>query len=105
MEPDALANVVRESLSRLTDERMSLLRRQLVTDLSRSRLHVGACLFMLGIPATVPDELSPSDIAHLVRYVRINKPQLMDLVAHPIAAQVQSSPGDLDLDARPAIAA
>jgi hypothetical protein len=85
IEPDSLLEVVRKTLLSLTDEEMTSLRSRLISDLKKARLHVGACLFMLGIPASVPDDLTPSDIAQLLRYVRINEPQLMQLVAPPIA--------------------
>ena len=84
IEPDALLDVVRKTLLSLTDEEMASTRSRLIADLKKARLHVGACLFMLGIPAAVPDDLTPSDIALLLRYVRINEPQLMQVIVPPI---------------------
>ena len=88
IEPDALLEVVRKTLSSLTEAEMGLLRIRLISDLKKARMHVGGCLFMLGIPASVPDDLTASDIAQLLRYVRINEPDLMRVVAHPIAEQL-----------------
>ncbi|HEU4388378.1 MAG TPA: hypothetical protein VFV34_11315 [Blastocatellia bacterium] len=83
IEPDALVDVVRKTLLSLTDEEMASIRSKLISDLRKARLHVGACLFMLGIPAFALDDLTPSDIAQLLRYVRINKPQLLPVIASP----------------------
>ena len=101
IEPDAVLDVIRKTLFSLTDDEMTSLRSRLLSDLRKARLHVGACLFMLGIPASAPEDLTPTDIAQLVRYVRINQPHLMQVVEQPIAEQLGWRTGGLETGPRP----
>jgi hypothetical protein len=74
LEPDDLRNQVQRRLSTLREADSKLLRRRLVTGLAKAGVQIGPSLFMLGIPATSPDDLTPTDMGKLLRYIRINFP-------------------------------
>jgi hypothetical protein len=73
--PDELRDRVRAALLRLGSGERVEIRDQLLTQLHRAGVNIGNCLFSLGIMAETPSELTPSDLAYLIRYIRINSPQ------------------------------
>jgi hypothetical protein len=84
MDPDELRNRLRDSLlTRPFDER-SVATNRIATGLKNAGLNVGATAVLLGIPGETVSDLTPSDIAHLVRYVRINRPEILKAVTQPL---------------------
>lgn len=82
--PEWLRESLFNSLSSLSyDERSNALDR-ILSDLRKARVNLGPTLFKLGIPASKPDELSPNDMAKLVRFIRINQPEAMKVIASTI---------------------
>ena len=81
IEPDLLRDKVFDALSSLTEDDRALMRDNLLARLERAGVDVSGSLFQIGIPAETADDLTPSDIAKLLRYVRINKPEAMKRVA------------------------
>jgi hypothetical protein len=72
--PDDLCNRVQLGLSTLAELDRRAWERKVFTELSKAGVHTGAALFMLGIVVNTVDELTPSDVGKLLRYVRINSP-------------------------------
>jgi hypothetical protein len=85
MDPGVLRNAVLEGFSVLGADEAGSLRDSLLRGLSKAGLDVGASLFLIGRPADRPDELTWPDLAHLVRYVRINRPGALAAVQVPLA--------------------
>lgn len=81
LEPDALRESVREALSALTDDELASWRDQLLSGLRKAGMNLEACRFLIGISEDPIDNLTPSGIAHLIRYVRLNLPEAMKVVA------------------------
>jgi hypothetical protein len=72
--PEWLRDRVFQALNRLSADERASVRDRILSDLRKVGVNIMSGLLTLGIPASMPDELSPSDIAKLVRYVRINAP-------------------------------
>ena len=81
IEPDALRDSVRNALSALTADELASWRDHLLNGLREAGLNLGACSFLIGISAASTNALTPSGIAHLIRYVRINLPETMKVIA------------------------
>ena len=81
LEPDALRDSVRDALSALTPDELASWRDHLLRGLRKAGVNLGACGFLIGISDDSTDNLSPSGIAHLIRYVRLNLPGAMEAVA------------------------
>ena len=81
LEPDALGESVRKALSALTDDELASWRDQLLSGLRKAGMNLEACRFLIGISEDSIDNLTPSGIAHLIRYVRLNLPDAMKVVA------------------------
>ena len=75
--PDHLRETLFKALSALPPDECGRARDKILSDLRRAGLNISSGLVKLGILAETPDELSPSDIAKLVRYVRLNRPEAM----------------------------
>ena len=85
LEPDDLRNQVQQTLSALSEDDGKRFHQSLLTGLAKAGVHVGALLFILGIPTTSFAELTPSDMGMLLRYIRINIPAAIKAVAEPLA--------------------
>jgi len=85
LEPDDLRNRVQRALSMLCQADGHVMRQRLITGLAKAGVHVGSALFMLGIPAASLDDLSPSDMGKLLRYIRFNSPAAIEALAGPLA--------------------
>jgi hypothetical protein len=73
--PDDLRDRVRVALLRLSPDERVAVRDQLLAQLHQAGVNIGNSLFSLGIVAETPGELTPSDMAYLIRYIRINSPK------------------------------
>jgi hypothetical protein len=73
-EPDELRQAVQETVSSLSEEQRAGYCRRLLDALAEQGLNVPALLFVSGVVEQEPADLTPSEIAHLFRYVRINVP-------------------------------
>ena len=72
------------------DDRISI-KEGLVSAIQGSRLNVGSILLLLGIHADTVEELTPSDIGYLVRYIRINSPDVLATLKRPLAELFESA--------------
>src|SRR5262249_9611448 len=76
-EPDRLRDVVRDALLSLTEpERFNVCSR-LLGELKKAGLRIRPCLLMLGVSAATTEELTASEIAALIRYVRLTQPGIV----------------------------
>lgn len=85
LQPDDLCNKTQKALSALPEENRESLRDELLTGLTKAGINIASALMLLGIPARTPDDLSPSDMGKLMRYVRINMPEVIKALAEPLA--------------------
>jgi len=76
-----LRDSVRDALSTLTADELASWRDHLLRDLRKAGVNLGACAFLIGISDGSTNNLTPSGIGHLIRYVRLNLPETMKVVA------------------------
>ena len=79
-EPNALRDAVCRALLLISIDERSAFHNQLLDELRKAGIRVRECLFMLGASATT-EELTPPEIAALIRYVRLVDPKAMTAVA------------------------
>jgi hypothetical protein len=84
-EPDSLRDAVCSALSSLTDEQRASVGNKLLAELSKVGLRVRESFLKLGVSASTLGELTAPEIAALIRYVRLAKPNLMLAVAEPLS--------------------
>src|SRR5262249_2311416 len=73
-DPDELGRVVQDTVSSISEEQRAAYSRRLISILVELGLNVPALLYVSGVVEQEPDDLTPAEIAHLIRYVRINVP-------------------------------
>jgi hypothetical protein len=83
--PDELKAVVRDGLVQMALQEREDFIRVLEDEMRRAKLNMRSYLIPLGIPARVPGELTPTEVGHLVRYLKINVPQAMAAVERALA--------------------
>ena len=82
---DHLKSVVRDGLISLKfDARIEFIQ-ELEAEMKRSNLSMRAYLIPLGIPASTPEELTPTEVGHLVRFLKIIVPRAMPAVERTMA--------------------
>ncbi len=57
----------------------------LEAEMRRANLNMRAYLIPLGIPGRSPEDLTPTEVGHLVRFLKINVPQAMPAVERAMA--------------------
>ena len=80
-EPNALRDAVCRALLSISIDERSAFHNQLLDELRKAGIRVRECLFMLGASAATTEELTPPEIAALIRYVRLVDPKAMTAVA------------------------
>ncbi|HLA11897.1 MAG TPA: hypothetical protein VJ023_15025 [Pyrinomonadaceae bacterium] len=84
MSANGLRNGLYKALSRFALPERVLLYKRLIGDLEKAGIRVGSRLFLLGIPAKIPEELTPSDIGKLIRSVYLNEPQAIAAISETL---------------------
>jgi hypothetical protein len=77
---DELKNSVREMLVLMEALERKLFIKTLEYEMLRSGLSVRPYLIPLGIAAQCPEDLTPTEVGHLIRFFRINVPKAMVVV-------------------------
>lgn len=99
LKPDDLRDQVQKALSRLCEADSKAARQRLLAGLAMAGVHVGATLFMLGIPATSLDDPTPSDLGMLLRYIRINTPTAIKAL-NGVLSELLAAKEELEIAAR-----
>lgn len=98
LDPDDLKNLVRDELISMNANDRELFVETLETEMERANFSLRSYLIPLGILAKTPAELTPTEIGHLVRFLKINVPSAM-LAVERATAQFPgfaSYPGPFD---------
>jgi hypothetical protein len=82
--PNDLRDRARHALATLAEEERKAAFGRLLAGLAGAGVNVSSSIIVLGIPARRADELTPSDMAKLLRYVRINWPEAIAALAEPL---------------------
>jgi hypothetical protein len=75
LDPNELKNLVRDGLMALSMPEREEFIQTLGAEMKRVSLSIRAYLVPLGIPARSPEDLTPTEVGHLIRFLRINVPQ------------------------------
>ncbi|MEK6303364.1 MAG: hypothetical protein AABO41_21860 [Acidobacteriota bacterium] len=78
--PDDLKIVVRDQFGSMTTADRVAFILALETELLSANLSMRSYLILLGISASSPEELTPSEVGHFVRFLKINVPSAMRAV-------------------------
>ncbi len=83
-EPNALRDGLYQALLKLSPQERTAMRSELLAGLGQAGVNISNCLFALGRAARTIDELTPSDLAYLIRFVRLNSPEALRVIAKPL---------------------
>ena len=65
----------------------------LEAEMRRAGLNMRAYLIPLGIPGRSPDDLTPTEVAHMIRFLKLNVPQAMPAIERALTRYEVFSPG------------
>jgi hypothetical protein len=85
LDADELNNSVREMLVLMEALERKLFIKTLEYEMSRSGLSIRPYLIPLGIAAAYAEDLTPSEVGHLIRFFKINVPKAMPAVWRVLA--------------------
>jgi len=85
LDADKLKDSVREMLVLMEALERKLFIKTLEYEMSRSGLSIRPYLIPLGIAAEYAEDLTPSEVGHLIRFFRINVPKAMSAVVRVLA--------------------
>ena len=84
-DPTELKSIVRDGLVSMTMADREEFIQALEAEMRRVNLNMRAYLIPLGIPGRSPEDLTPTEVGHLIRFLRINVPQATAVVDKTIA--------------------
>ena len=85
VDPNELKARIRDGLVAMDIPTREAFIRTLEAEMKRLRLDMRSYLIPLGIPARSPEDLTPTEVGHLVRYWRYNVPQAMPAVERTLS--------------------
>ena len=85
VDPNELKARIRDVLVAMDIATREAFIRTLESEMKRLRMDMRSYLIPLGISARSPEDLTPTEVGHLVRYWRYNVPQAMPAVARTLA--------------------
>jgi hypothetical protein len=83
--PDELKGFVRDGLMTMNVSEREQFIRTLQAEVREMHVDLRAYLVPLGIPGRSPVDLTPTEVGHLVRYLKINVPRAMTGVERAVA--------------------
>src|SRR5262245_27596678 len=85
LDANELKAVVRDGLVEMTIADREDFIGSLETELRRAGLNMRSYLVPLGIPGRSPEDLTPTEVAHLIRFLKLNVPQAMKAVERTLS--------------------
>jgi hypothetical protein len=86
IDPNELKAIVRDGLSVMAMPDREEFIQVLETEMKRSHLNLRAYLIPLGIPGRTPEELTPTEVGHLIRFLKINVNQALKAIERTLSA-------------------
>src|SRR6266545_3975739 len=80
LDPDELKSRVRSALVSMKATEREGFVRALETEMTRASLNIRHYLIPLGIPARSLEDLTPTEVGHVIRYLKIIVPQAMPAI-------------------------
>ena len=93
LDPDELKNTVREGFGAMDIQERTAFIGELEAEMKRIHLELRAYLVPLGIPGRSPEDLTPTEVGHLVRFLKLNNPQAMHAVERAMSHHSAFSDG------------
>lgn len=85
LDADELKGVVRDGLFAMNAAERAEFIVSMENEMRHEGLHLSSYLVPLGIPGRSAEDLTPTEVGHLVRYLKINVPQAMRAVDKAMA--------------------
>jgi hypothetical protein len=79
-DPNELKSLIRDGLVSMNMAEREEFIQTLETEMRRTSLNMRAYLVPLGIPGRSPEDLTPTEVGHLIRFLKINVPAAMPAV-------------------------
>ena len=80
LDPNELKSLVRDGLVAMNMADREDFIQGLETEMRRANLNMRAYLIPLGIPGRSPEDLTPTEVGHLIRFLKMNVPQAMPAI-------------------------
>jgi len=77
VDPNELKELVRDGLVALNAAEREQFIQTLEAELRRGGFNMRAYLVPLGIPGRTPEDLTPTEVAHMIRFLKLNVPHAM----------------------------
>jgi hypothetical protein len=99
LDPNDLKAIVRDGLVSMNMTEREDFIQALETEMRRVNLNMRAYLIPLGIPGRSPEDLTPTEVGHLIRFLKINVPQASSAVERTLSrytvfSEKAGHPGD-----------
>ncbi len=85
VDADELKEVVRDGLVAMDATARAEFIRTFEAEMRRAGLNMRGYLVPLGIPGRSPDDLTPTEVAHMIRFLKLNVPQAMPAIERALA--------------------
>ena len=85
LDPNDLKSVIRDGLVSMNMAEREDFIQTLEAEMRRANLNMRAYLIPLGIPGRSPEDLTPTEVGHLIRFLKINVPKAMTAVEKAMA--------------------
>jgi hypothetical protein len=85
LSPDELKSTVRDGLVSMTIAERAGFLEAIEAEMALLGLDIRAYLIPLGIPGRSPDDLTPTEVGHLLRYLKINVPKSARAIQRAVA--------------------
>ena len=79
-DPNELKSLIRDGLVSMNMAEREEFIQTLETEMRRASLNMRAYLVPLGIPGRSPEDLTPTEVGHLIRFLKINVPAAMPAI-------------------------
>lgn len=85
LDPNELKSLIRDGLVAMNMTDREAFIRALEAEMRRINLNMRAYLIPLGIPGRSPEDLTPTEVGHLIRFLKMNVPQAMTAVERAVS--------------------
>jgi hypothetical protein len=86
LDPNELKSFIRDGLVAMNMADREAFIKALEAEMRRKNLNMRSYLIPLGIPGRSPEDLTPTEVGHLVRFLKINVPQAMTAVERAVSS-------------------
>lgn len=92
VDPSELKEVVRDGLVAMNSTEREEFIGTLEAEMRRAGHNMRAFLIPLGIPGRSPEDLTPTEVAHMIRFLKLNIPQAMSAIERVLSRYEVFSP-------------